>query len=87
MIEAGVADFEVVSWFGVWAPAKMTKATVERLNREIVNALNMPGVRKALAARDFQPVGSSPEQFAGFVKAEVAKYPRLVKLAGIRIDG
>jgi len=87
MIEAGIADFEVVSWFGVWAPAKTPKATVERLNREIVNALNTPDVRKALAARDFQPVGSSPEQFAAFVKAEVAKYARLVKQAGIRIDG
>jgi len=87
MIEAGVAAFEVVSWLGVWAPAKTSKATVERLNREIVSALNTPDVRKALTARDFQPVGNSLEQFSAFVRTEVAKYARLVKAAGIRIDG
>ena len=87
MMEAGVADFEVVSWFGVWAPARTPKAMVDRLNREIVIALNTPDVRKALVARGFHPVGSSPEQFAAFVKAEVAKYARLVEQAGIKVDG
>jgi len=60
---------------------------VEWLNREIVIALHTPDVRKALVARDFHPVGSSPEQFSAFVKAEVSKYARLVEQAGIKVDG
>lgn len=87
MIEAGVKDFEVVSWFGVWAPAKTPKAVIDRLHREIVDVLNTSEVRKSLTARDFQPIGSTPQQFAAFVKAEVEKYARLVKAAGIRVDG
>ena len=85
--EAGVQGFDVVSWFGVWAPAKTPQPIIDRLHREIVYALNTPEVRKALAARDFNPVGSTPQQFAAFVKAEVAKYARLVKEAGIKVDG
>lgn len=87
MMESGVKDFEVVSWFGAWAPAKTPKPIVDRLNREIVDVLKAPEVRKSLATRDFQPVGSTPQQFAAFVKAEVAKYARLVKAAGIKVDG
>lgn len=87
MAEAGVKDFEVVSWFGVWAPAKTPQPIIDRLNREIVYALNTPEVRKSLAARDFNPVGSTPQQFAAFVKMEIAKYARLVKEAGIKVDG
>ncbi|MBI4194987.1 MAG: tripartite tricarboxylate transporter substrate binding protein [Betaproteobacteria bacterium] len=87
MIEAGVKDFEVVSWFGVWAPAKTPKPVIDRLHQEIMHALNTPEVRKSLAARDFRPVGSVPHKFAAFVRAEVAKYARLVKEAGIKVDG
>ena len=85
--EAGVKDFEVVSWFGAWAPAKTPLPIVDRLNREIVEVLELPEVRKTLAARDFHPVGSTQQQFADFVKSEVAKYARLVKEAGIKVDG
>ncbi len=87
MIEAGVPDFVVVSWFGMWAPAKTPVAVIDRLQRRIAEVLKLLDVRKNLAVRDFQPVGSTPQQFAAFVKAEIEKYARLVKEAGIKVDG
>lgn len=87
MIEAGVPDFVVVSWFGMWAPAKTPVAVIDLLQRRIAEALKLPDVRKNLAVRDFQPVGSTPQQFAAFVKVEIEKYARLVKEAGIKVDG
>ncbi len=87
MIEAGVPDFVVVSWFGLWAPAKTPVAVIDLLQRRIAEVLKLPDVRKNLAVRDFQPVGSTPQQFAAFVKAEIEKYARLVKDAGIKVDG
>ncbi len=87
MIEAGVPDFAVVSWFGMWAPAETPATVINLLQRKIAEALKLPDVRRNLAIRDFQPVGSTPQQFAAFVKAEIEKYARLVKEAGIRVDG
>lgn len=87
MIEAGVPDFVVVSWFGMWAPARTPVAVIDLLQRRIAEVLKLPDVRKNLAVRDFQPVGSTPQQFAAFVKAEIEKYARLVKEAGIKVDG
>lgn len=87
MIEAGVPDFAVVSWFGMWAPVETPATVINLLQRKIAEALKLPDVRRNLAIRDFQPVGSTPQQFAAFVKAEIEKYARLVKEAGIRVDG
>jgi tripartite-type tricarboxylate transporter receptor subunit TctC len=84
--ESGFPGFEVIGWFGWLAPARTPNAIVERLNREIVKALNRPEVRDRLLDMSTVPVGNTPRQFAGFIRSERDKWARVVRDAGIRID-
>jgi tripartite-type tricarboxylate transporter receptor subunit TctC len=84
--ESGFPGFEVIGWFGWLAPARTPNAIVERLNREIVIALNRPEVRNRLLDMSTVPVGNTPRQFAGFIRSERDKWARVVRDAGIRID-
>lgn len=82
MAEAGIRDFELSGWMGLFAPAKTPPAIVARLNREIVAALNAPDIRQQLADLSLQPRPMTPEQFATFVRAENTKWAGLVKASG-----
>jgi tripartite-type tricarboxylate transporter receptor subunit TctC len=82
--EAGVAGYESVQWYGVLAPAGTARAIVERLHAEIVRALRAGDVRERLAADGAEPVGSSPEEFAAFIRAEIVKWAKVAKAAGIQ---
>jgi tripartite-type tricarboxylate transporter receptor subunit TctC len=84
--ESGFPGFEVIGWFGWLAPARTPNAIVERLNREIVIALNRPEVRNRLLDMSTVPVGNTPRQFAGFIRSERDKWAKVVRDAGIRID-
>ena len=81
--EAGFPGYEVSSWYGVLAPAGTPDDIVNRLNREIVRALQLPAVREKIVAMGAEPVGNSPEQFAGEIKSLVAQWSPLVRAAGI----
>lgn len=82
--ESGVAGYEVTNWFGIAAPAKTPPAIVERLNRELVRALNSPDLRKRLTDLGAEPVGNTPEQYQAFVQNEISKWGKVIKAAGIR---
>ncbi|MBI4203843.1 MAG: tripartite tricarboxylate transporter substrate binding protein [Betaproteobacteria bacterium] len=84
--EAGVPGYDMVLWFGVLAPAGTPGAAVSKIHREIVNILKSPDVNTRLAAQGADPVGSSPEQFDAFIKSEIAKWAKVVKEAGLKID-
>jgi tripartite-type tricarboxylate transporter receptor subunit TctC len=84
LAETGVAGYESVQWYGVLAPAGTARAIVDRLNAEIVRALRAPDVRERLAADGAEPVGNSPEAFAAFIRAEIAKWAKVAKAAGIQ---
>ena len=86
MAEAGVPGYEASGWVGILAPAGTPKAIVTRLNREVVNVLNRADVRELFANRGAEPVGSTPEQFGDFTKAQFAKWAKVVKASGARID-
>ncbi len=86
LAEAGLVGFEVGSWQGVFAPAGTPPEIVKRLNAEIVKILNMPDVKEKLFALGAEPVGDTPEQFAAFVKSEVAKWSDVVKKSGAKVD-
>jgi len=86
MSEAGLKGFDVSTWFGVFAPVDTPKAIADRLNAGIVAALKAPDVRERLAAMGAEPKPDTPEQFAAFVKAELAKYEKVVKASGARVD-
>ncbi len=84
--EAGLPGFEASSWQGVLAPARTPKAIVERLHREIVKALHSPEVERRLQAEGSEIGGIPPEAFAAYIRKEIAKWTRVVKEAGIRVE-
>jgi len=82
--EAGVAGTEVSTWFGLFAPAGTPKAVVDRLQRDAATSLQALGER--FAAQGDEAVGSTPEQFAAFVRAERAKWGKAIKDFGVKIE-
>ena len=81
--EAGVPGYEAVQWFGVLAPAGTPREIVARLHGDSVRALQAAEVRDRLASDGADPVGSTPEAFAAFLRAETVKWAKVVKDAGI----
>jgi tripartite-type tricarboxylate transporter receptor subunit TctC len=76
--------YESAQWYGVLAPAGTSREIVARLHAEIVRALKHSDVRGRLAADGADPVGSTPEEFAAFIKAEIDKWARVARAAGIQ---
>jgi tripartite-type tricarboxylate transporter receptor subunit TctC len=89
MSEAGgkaLAGFDVSTWFGLFAPAATPPAIVERLNDEFRRALGSSEMRERLARMGAEPAPTTPAEFAAFVRAELAKYERIVKFSGAQVD-
>lgn len=89
MTEAGpreLAGFEVTTWFGVFAPAGTPAGVVARLNDTLRAALASSEMRERLARMGAEPAPTSAAEFAAFVKAELAKYERVVRYSGARVD-
>jgi len=84
--ESGVPGFETSTWYGMLAPAATPRAVVEKLNAEIGRILQMPDVRERLAAEAFELPADTPDQFAAIIKAELARWAKLVKETGARIE-
>lgn len=84
--EAGVPGFEAVNWFGMFAPARTPKKIIARLNAALVKVVNAPQTRAQFEALGADPVGSSPEEFAAFVRRDLEKYAKVVKLSGAKVD-
>lgn len=82
--EAGVLGYEAVQWFGVLAPAGTPREIVSRVHGEVVRVVRVADVKDRLAADGADAVGSRPEAFAAFIRAETAKWAKVVKTAGIR---
>lgn len=86
MQEAGVAGYEVAGWYGVLAPARTPRAIIDKLNAQIVRILHSPDVQNRLAADGSEAVGSTPEQFGAHIKAEIAKWHKVIQDAGIKAE-
>ena len=84
--EAGLPTYDASSWNGVLVPAGTPRAVVDRLNAEIVRILKSPNVLERLAQDGALPAPTTPEEFAAFIKAEIAKWAKVVQAANIRID-
>ena len=84
--EAGVPGYELAVWFGVLAPAGTPKDIINRLNAEIVKALNSADIKDRFAKQGVEVKTSTPEQFSEFLKSEVARWAKVVQEAGIRGD-
>ncbi|MGV3635104.1 MAG: Bug family tripartite tricarboxylate transporter substrate binding protein [Pseudorhodoplanes sp.] len=86
MKEAGMDDFEVSAWFGVWAPAKTPKDVVARLNQATLKIINAPEVKAKLMAQGIDPVAGSPEDLLKLNEAELARWAKAVQQAGAKLS-
>jgi tripartite-type tricarboxylate transporter receptor subunit TctC len=82
--EAGVANYEVNVWFGVVGPAGMPVEVVRKLNKEIIAILKMEDVKQRFADQGVEPVGGTPAEFASHIRAEIAKWAKVVHDANFK---
>jgi len=84
--EAGVPGFNVSSWYGIVVPAGTPKAIIKRVHDAVVVAIRNPEVRKRFGSTDLELVGSDPEKFGTFIRSEVAKWAKVIKESGMRLN-
>jgi tripartite-type tricarboxylate transporter receptor subunit TctC len=84
--EAGVPGYEFFEWQGVVVPAGTPKAVIDRLHKEIVKALASPDVKERIVGLGLDVAGSTPQQFAAHINAEVIRWKKVAKESGIIVD-
>ena len=85
-IEAGLPDFDVNSWYGVFGPAGLPRDIVMKLNAETGRGINAPDLKERLGAMGAEPSTKSPEAFTQYVRDEITKWARVVKASGAKLD-
>ncbi|MBA3254397.1 MAG: tripartite tricarboxylate transporter substrate binding protein, partial [Burkholderiaceae bacterium] len=85
-VEAGLTGYEVNSWYALLAPAGTPPDIVARLHRETVAALREPDMIARLKTLGADPVGNTPDEFASFIRSELAKYAKVIREAKIKVD-
>ncbi len=84
--ESGILGVDAYSWNGISAPAGTPVEIINRLNAEIVKTMAMPDIVASLGSRGAEAVSTTPEEFAVFIRAEIAKYDQVVKVSGATIN-
>jgi len=82
--EAGVPGYESVQWFGMLVPAGTPRGIVDRLHQEFTRALRAPDMKERLTSLGLNAVGSTPEEFTGYIKSETEKWAKVIKSMGIK---
>jgi tripartite-type tricarboxylate transporter receptor subunit TctC len=82
--EAGFPGLDSSVWFGLFAPAKTPKPIIAKINKEVVDSLNLPEAKAALLAQGAVATPSTPEEASAFVNREIAKWGKVIKAAGIK---
>lgn len=86
MSEAGVQGYEASQWYGIMVPAATSQDIVTRLNRELVKIMQAPDMKSRLARDATVIVGSTPQEFATYLRDEITKWARVVKFSGARVE-
>jgi len=84
--ESGVKGFEFVSWYGLWGPKNLPADVSAKLQADIARVLALPDMKQRLNALGFEPIGSNGEQFATYIRDEMAKYQKIIKDAKIKVE-
>ncbi|HEX5930936.1 MAG TPA: tripartite tricarboxylate transporter substrate binding protein [Methyloceanibacter sp.] len=84
--EAGLKDFEVTTWYGILAPVGTPQSVVKRLNAELVKVMHAPEMKEKLTATGTEPLTSTPEEFAAYIKREIVKWRDVIRRAGVKAD-
>jgi tripartite-type tricarboxylate transporter receptor subunit TctC len=85
--EAGVPGFEVVQWFGMLAPANTPRDIIAKLHAGVARTLQDPAVKEHFVSDGAEPIGSTPEQFAAIIAADLKKWSKVIREARIKLDG
>jgi tripartite-type tricarboxylate transporter receptor subunit TctC len=83
---SGLPGFEALQWFGLLAPAGTPREIVARLNTETGKVLQMPDVQQKMQGLGIQVINGGPDQFAAFIKSESAKWGKIVRDSGAKVD-
>lgn len=86
LAESGMPGFEVGAWQGLMVPANTPKPVIERLNAEVMKALQTPEVRQKLALQGAEPLGSTPEAYGAYVQKELTRWASVVKQTGVTLE-
>ena len=86
MAEAGLKGFDISTWFGLLAPAGTPPDVIARWNADVTRILAAPDMRERLAAQGAESAPTTPAAFGAFIRAELAKYARIVKASGAKVD-
>ena len=86
MAESGFPGFEATTWYGLVGPGRMSPALARRINEDVNKALAMPDVIERLEASGAEDGGGSPEKFAQFIQADLQKWGKVIKDAGVKVD-
>ncbi|MBW8907153.1 MAG: tripartite tricarboxylate transporter substrate binding protein [Betaproteobacteria bacterium] len=84
--EAGLADFDVTTWYGVLAPASTPRPIIQRLNAELTKMMQAPDIKERLAALGTDPLTSTPDEFGAYIKQEIAKWGDVIRKAGLHAE-
>lgn len=86
LAESGMPGFEVSAWQGIMAPANTPQPIINRLNAELMKALQHPEVQKKLAVQGAIPLGSTPEEYGAYIKSELTRWAAIVKQTGVSLE-
>jgi tripartite-type tricarboxylate transporter receptor subunit TctC len=84
--ESGIPGFDASSWFGLVGPAGLPREIANKISADIARVLKQPEMHERFVAQGSDPVGSTPDEFAGYIRSETAKWARLVKASGAKAD-
>lgn len=82
--ESGVPEYESISWLALFAPAGTPKDIINKISLEVVRIINLPDVKERLLLQGAEPIGSTPEQLAAVLANDIAKYAKVMKVAGVQ---
>src|SRR3954469_11669184 len=84
--EAGLAGFDVTTWYGILAPAGTPRPIIQRLNGELTKMMQAPEIKERLGALATDPLTSTPEEFGAYIKREIAKWGDVIRKAGLKAE-
>ena len=84
--ESGLPGYDTYGWYGVFAPAKIPREIVTRLQAEIARVLKLPDIREKFATQGAIPIGNTPEEFAAYIKREMGVWGKVARQVGLKAD-
>ena len=84
--ESGLAGFEVLSWYGLVAPAKTPRELITRLHQEIVRGTHEPDALEKLKGIGSEPSQMTPDDLTAYIRTELAKWTKVIQFAGVKVN-